>query len=368
MAKQDPYQASGVDYELLDSGKRTAVEAALATSHWLGMRGGAAVDASRGESAFVFEYEGRSFAFVMEGLGTKSVVAQMYYEATGEDRFASVAYDTVAAIVNDLCSVGALPLVTNAYFATGGSEWYADVARSRSLIQGWKAACDTAECTWGGGESPSLVGLLNDGALEIAGTSVGVVPGDARPVLGNDLAPGDAIVLVQSNGLHSNGAALARSVAGRLGEGLLTRLPSGVAFGEALLTPGVIYVPLVARILSSGIRPSYLSHITGHGLLKIMRPRKPFTYRLTALPDVPEVLQFLADHAEMDSKVAYRTLNMGVGYAVYCREQDASSIIDLAEACGYSAMVGGRVEAGSRRVVVEPLDVVYGEAELQFAA
>src|SRR5205085_11721236 len=99
-----------------------------------------------------------------------------------------------------------------------------------------------------------------------------------------------------------------RAVFSRLADGLLTELPSGVPVGEALLTPGLIYVPLVAGILNQGIRPSYLSHVTGHGLLKIMRPRQPLTYRLTALPDVPDVLQFLAEHAGMDSKVAYRTL------------------------------------------------------------
>ena len=57
----------------------------------------------------------------------------------------------------------------------------------------------------------------------------------------------------------------------------------------------------------------YLSHITGHGLLKLMRPRRDFTYRITQLPDVPEVLWFLAEQAGMYDHAAYSTLNMGGG-------------------------------------------------------
>src|SRR6202035_1210763 len=119
------YKAAGVDYDALDAGKRMAMAKALATSPLLEPRGGQALDASRGEPAFVFDFDGRAFAFVMEGLGTKSIIARHMLERHGSDRFADVAYDTVAAILNDLCCVGALPLVVNAYFATGASEWYA---------------------------------------------------------------------------------------------------------------------------------------------------------------------------------------------------------------------------------------------------
>jgi phosphoribosylformylglycinamidine cyclo-ligase len=126
------YKAAGVDYDALDEGKRMAMARALATSPLLGARGGKALDASRGEPAFAFDFDGRTLAFVMEGLGTKSVIARHMLERHGIDRFADVAYDTVGAILNDLCCVGALPLVVNAYFATGASEWYAQGERSAS--------------------------------------------------------------------------------------------------------------------------------------------------------------------------------------------------------------------------------------------
>ena len=118
------YRAAGVDYEALDAGKRLAIAKALSTSPLLAARGGRALDGSRGEPAFVFELGGQTLAFVVEGLGTKSMIARIVLERQGVNRFADVAYDTVAAILNDLCCVGALPLVVNAYFATGASEWY----------------------------------------------------------------------------------------------------------------------------------------------------------------------------------------------------------------------------------------------------
>ena len=135
------YRAAGVDYEALDAGKRLAISKALSTSPLLAGRGGHALDASRGEPAFVFELAGRSFAFVVEGLGTKSLIARRVLERQGINRFADLAYDTVAAILNDLCCVGALPLVVNAYFATGASEWYRQAARAEALLEGWRRAC-----------------------------------------------------------------------------------------------------------------------------------------------------------------------------------------------------------------------------------
>ena len=138
--------------------------------------GGRALDASRGEPAFVFELGGRTLAFVVEGLGTKSIISRAVLETLGVNRFADVAYDTVAAIVNDLCCVGALPLVVNAYFATGSSDWYREAGRSRGARRGLAPGLLDAGCTWGGGESPSLPGLLAEGDVELAGAAVGAVP------------------------------------------------------------------------------------------------------------------------------------------------------------------------------------------------
>ncbi|HTQ69331.1 MAG TPA: AIR synthase-related protein [Solirubrobacteraceae bacterium] len=361
------YRDAGVDYEALDSAKRLAMLGALSTSSLLGARGGRALDASRGEPAFVFELGGRSLALVLEGLGTKSVIARAVLEQQGIDRFGDVAYDTVAAILNDLVCVGALPLVVNAYFATGDSRWYEQRGRSTALLEGWRRGCEDAGCVWGGGESPTLPGMLSEQDIELAGAAVGALPEGVSPILGADLVAGDEIVLVRSSGLHANGASLARLLAERLPEGFATPLPAGGSFGEALLDPTVMYVGLVAELLRQRIGVRYLSHVTGHGLLKLMRPSASFTYRITGLPDVPPVLAFIVSEAGMDAAEAYSTLNMGAGFAVYCARGQADAVLAAAAGLGLDAMLAGRVEEGPRRVVLEPLGVSYDGSQLELS-
>jgi phosphoribosylformylglycinamidine cyclo-ligase len=361
------YGAAGVDYRTLDASKRSALTEALATSGLLAGRGGQAVDASRGEPAFVFEIGGQTLAFVVEGLGTKSIIARQMEGQIGSRGFEHVAYDAVAAIVNDLCCVGALPLVVNAYFATGSSDWYEHGDRQAALLTGWRDGCAAAGAVWGGGESPSLPDLVAAGDIELAGSAVGLVPAGRSPLLGAELAPGDEIVLVASSGLHANGASLARMVAAQLPDGYLTLLPSGRRFGEALLDPSVIYAKLVAALLESDVGIHYLSHITGHGLLKLMRPRRELSYRVTALPKVPEVLGFLVEQAAMDPSAAYSTFNMGCGFAVYCEAGAGDAVVAQARELGLDAHVAGRVEAGARRVILSEIGVVFESDDLDLS-
>jgi phosphoribosylformylglycinamidine cyclo-ligase len=359
------YESAGVDYDVLDAAKRSALAAALRVAPLrLEEHGGEAVAASRGEPAFAFRVAGGTLATVLECLGTKSIIAREYAEAGGPDRFASIGVDAVAAIVNDLACVGAVPLVVHAYFATGAAEWYADEDRFAALVEGWRAACERVGAAWGGGESPSLPGLVDARDVEIAGSAVGLVP-DGRPILGDEIAPGDEIVLVASSGLHANGSSLARRVAGDLPRGWRTPLPSGEEFGEAALRPSHLYVALVAELGRAGLPATYLSHITGHGLRKVMRADRELTYRLEALPEVPEFLAELARLAGMDDREAYGTLNMGAGFAVVCRPPHGAEVVAAAEALGHTALLAGRVEEGPRSVVLEPLGVVYGSRELE---
>jgi phosphoribosylformylglycinamidine cyclo-ligase len=358
------YGKLGIDYDVLDESKRSAISFAQSTSHLLEGHGGRVVEASRGASAFVIELGGQQLAFVVEGLGTKSIISRHWLEASGEDRFADIGIDAVGAIVNDVVSVGALPLVINAYFATGRSDWHAGASGLASLLEGWRRGCELSQAAWGGGESPALPGLVSPDDIELAGSAIGLIPAEWGPILGDELRDGDAIVLVESSGLHANGASLARSVAAALPDGLLTEMPSGRRFGDALLDPSVIYVPLVAELRRRAIRPSYLSHITGHGMRKLMRAPGDFSYVIDALPPVPEVLSFLSEQAGIDGREAYGTFNMGAGFAVYVAPEHAPQVVEAAAACGMRAAISGRVEAGERSVEIASLGFTYRGDEL----
>jgi phosphoribosylformylglycinamidine cyclo-ligase len=359
------YSKAGIDYDILDESKRAAIRNAQATSPLIAAHGGRVIEESRGASAFVLELGGQQLAFVVEGLGTKSILARHWLEETGEDRFADVAIDGVAAIVNDVASVGALPVVVNAYFATGGSDWHAGNTSIQSLLEGWRRGCEIAQAVWGGGESPALPDLVSPKDVEIAGSSIGTVPPEWGPLLGDDLRAGQTIVLVDSSGLHANGATLARSVASKLPDGLRTEMPDGTAFGDALLTPSVIYVPLVAELRKRGIKPSYLAHVTGHGLRKLMRAPADLVYVVDDLPPVPPVLAFLAEQAGMSERDAYGTFNMGAGWAVYVEPDDADRVVEAAAACGMNARVGGHIEGGERAVELSGPGISYSGTELE---
>jgi len=364
MGEGDPYAAAGVDYDVLDALKRNALQAAQATSGALAATGGRALDGSRGEPAFVFEFGGQALAIVQECLGTKSVLARQVQDLTGENRFADVASDAVSAIANDLVSVGALPLVINAYFSVGSAAWYTP-GRVAALTQGWRRGCEAAGAAWGGGESPALAGLVVPTEIELAGSGVGAVPAGHAPLLGDDLQPGDEIVLVASNGIHTNGLTLASKAARELPGGLAATLPSGRELGSALLDPSFIYAPLVRALLEGDVPVSYLAHITGHGLRKLMRANRELTYRISELPPVPEVLGFVAERLGLDARSAYGTFNMGTGFAVFARPGAAEAVVSAARACGFGALAGGVVEDGPRQVVLEPVGLSFAGEELQ---
>jgi phosphoribosylformylglycinamidine cyclo-ligase len=145
-------------------------------------------------------------------------------------------------------------------------------------------------------------------------------------------------------------------------------LPGGGTLGEALLEPSVMYVPLVAALLGEHVGLTYISHITGHGLLKLMRPPKPLIYRIERLPEVPDVLSFLVGEAGLDAQAAYSTFNMGSGYALYCADGAAERIVAIAERLGLSAIVAGRVQEGPRQVILEPVGVRFDGTQLELSA
>jgi phosphoribosylformylglycinamidine cyclo-ligase len=358
------YRSSGVDYDVLDEAKRRSLRAASSTWHSPGW-GASIVTESVGEPTQLIEVGGRVIATVLECLGTKSSIAADVAAELGVDRFEAIGFDTVAAAANDLCCAGALPVCLNAYVATGSPDWYAGT-RHASFVAGFEKACREAGAAWVGGESPTLRGIVEEGSVDLAASAVGLVPEDCEPWLAGRLEPGDEIVLLSSSGLHANGASLVRSVASRLEQGWSTTLPSGRTLGEAALDESVLYSGLVGA-LHGGEQSSavhYASHVTGHGLRKLMRARRHLTYRLTAIPEVPEVLAFVASVAGMDAAAAYGTFNMGVGFALFVAAGTGGSVLETARHLGYGALSAGTVEEGRRRVILEPLGIIFESEEL----
>ena len=365
MGKQPlTYEAAGVDYRRVDALKVLAQQAARATAHNAAGQGMSEFGESRGESAYVFEVGGLILASITECLGTKSLVADAMWAITARTHYDTIAQDTVATAVNDLVTVGATPLAVHAYWAAGDSAWHDDAERTRDLVQGWKAACDRCGAVWGGGETPALSGLVQAGRIDLAASAIGIVRSRDRLTLGANLAAGDAIVLLESSGIHANGVSLARKLAEQLPEGYRARLGDGRLFGEAVLDATLLYPPVTERVFEAGIRPKYAVNVTGHGWRKLMRHPGSFTYRVRQVPPVPPVLAFLQREAGMSARDAYGAFNMGAGFALFVAPADAERTVSAAAQAGVRAWVAGTVEAGPKRVIIEPLGVEYGAEDL----
>jgi phosphoribosylformylglycinamidine cyclo-ligase len=359
------YEQAGVQYDLIDPLKIAAQRAAASTAVNLQRHGFTEIAASRGESAYVVDVGPFYLASIVECLGSKALVADEMCALTGKSYYAAIAQDTIAMAINDLITVGATPLVVQAYWAAGGSDWFRDAQRAQALVEGWKQACNVCGVAWGGGETPALGGIVEADRIDLAASCTGIIQPKSRLSVGDALAAGDAIVLLESSGIHANGLSLARKLTERLPQGYLTDIAPGLHYGDALLAPTVLYSPVTEALHHAGIPLHYCANITGHGWRKLLRHPKALTYRIHTLPPVPPVLRFIQTQAKQDDREAYSTLNMGAGFALFVSPHDADRVVTLAQAQGVKAWVAGSIEAGPKRLYIEPLNIVFDDGDLQ---
>jgi len=360
MTEKMTYASVGVDYEAMDPFKRLAQRAGRETAKAILRLGFSEVEMSRGESAYLMDAGDHYLAHVEEGLGTKNLVADAMYRLTGKSYYDFIAQCTVAMIVNDMITLGALPLAVAMHLAVGVSSWFSDEKRCGDLINGWKKACELARCTWGGGETPTLKGIVHPDTVILSGSAVGVVKPKSRLINAANIQHGDAIILIGSSGIHANGLTLAREIAGKLPNGYLTKLSDGRTYGEALLDPTMIYVPLVEDCFNEGVEIHYAVNITGHGWRKLMRATQPFAYIIDHIPVPHPVFSFIQKHGPVDDQEAYANLNMGAGFALYVPENDVAKPLSIAHSLGMSALRAGTVEASKiKKVVIHPLGLEY---------
>lgn len=350
------YESSGVRYDQLDAFKRACQRAARSTAGLLTAHGYAEPATTRGESAYLIEAPDHFLAHVEEGLGTKNLVADAVYAATGKCFYREIAIDTVATIVNDLVTCGALPISVAMHAAVGDSGWFADETRTAALVEGFAEGCRAAGAVWGGGETPTLQGIVEPKTIVLAGSAIGKIEPKSLRITG-DVHAGDAIIFLASSGVQTNGLSLCRKIAASLPQGYQTPVGFGDSrtFGEALLAPSVIYVAFVRECQRRGLKLNYVAHVTGHGWRKLMRLEQPFVYEITHVRAPLPVFRFLQDAGPVAEREMYATFNQGIGFAAYVAPERADAVLAAAKATGYDAWIAGQVkQQGSRKAVVVP--------------
>jgi len=279
--------------------------------------------------------------------------------------YEAVAIDGVAMIVNDMITLGAMPLSLAMHLAVGNSDWFKDEARYQGLISGWKKGCDLAGCAWGGGETPTLRDIVIPGTFILSGSAMGAIK-PKKNIINKGPQPDDSIIIVRSSGIHANGLLLCRDIAAKLPDGYQTILPSGKTYGEVLLTPTSIYAPLVSEAFDSHIKINYTANITGHGWRKLMRFPGNMTYVIEEVPKPQEIFSFIQKAGSITNEEAYGNLNMGAGFAIFVPQEEARYMIDLASLLGFDALDAGYVQASpDRKVVIKPKKLVYTGETLQ---
>ncbi|MFZ2072637.1 MAG: AIR synthase related protein [Minisyncoccia bacterium] len=314
---------------------------------------------TRGESVFMMDFIHETFpkiAHVEEGLGTKNLVADEMSKITGKSYYDQIAQDTVAMIVNDMITLGNVPISVAMHLAVGHSDWFKNEKRSNDLIQGWGDACDLARCIWAGGETPTLKDIIYPEASLLSGSAVGIcLPGSS--INPKRIKNGDLIIMFESSGIHANGLTLARRIADKLPKGYETLLSDGRMYGEALLDPTHIYCDFIEACIKNELDIHYAVNITGHGWRKLMRAKQNFAYVIDTLPKQLPIFDFIQEHGPVTDEEAYGNLNMGGGFAIFI---DPTDFVKIPFCSRFETFIAGSVEESpTKKVVIRPKNLEY---------
>ena len=260
----------------------------------------------------------------IDGVGTKLKIA-----------FAMNKHDTLGAdlvnhCVNDIAVLGAQPLFFLDYIGCGKLE----PRIFQELLRGFSRACRFAGCALIGGETAQMPGMYRKGEYDLAGCIVGVVD-RARIIDGSNIKPGDAILGLASNGLHTNGYSLARKILfGKMRLKIGSRLlGSNVTVGEELLRVHKNYQLRLAKAPSGIIKG--LAHITGGGLidnLPRILPKSCDAVIDTKSWRVPPIFQILQRNGNVDPAEMYQVFNMGIGMVAIVSEGDVPRTMSILKA------------------------------------
>lgn len=280
-----------------------------------------------------------------DGVGTKLKLA------IDHDSHDDVGIDLVAMCANDLIVQGAEPLFFLDYFATG--KLVNGVAER--VIAGIAEGCKQAGCALIGGETAEMPGMYADGDYDLAGFCVGAVERD-QLLDGKRIAPGDVILGLASNGVHSNGYSLVRRLA--TDKGWKLNRPAlfdpEVILLDALMAPTRIYVRTLLPQLRKGAIHG-LAHITGGGLLENIPRVLPEGCHARVDADSwaqPRLMAFLQAQGNIEPQEMARTFNCGIGMVAVVAANQADAVASELEAAGETVHRIGMIEAGQRGCTV----------------
>jgi phosphoribosylformylglycinamidine cyclo-ligase len=345
----DAYAASGVDTSAADRGVAALVGVLRAIDTGKASR---AVPLPGHFAAVLKVAPNLGIAVGTDGVGSKLLIA----EATG--RLDTVGIDCVAMNVNDVVCVGAEPIAVLDYLAVE----QADPEAMRAIAEGLRRGAELAGVEIPCGEVAVLPELIrghpSPHGFDLTAACFGTVALDGL-VTGARCEPGDALIGLPSSGLHSNGYSLARAALGGLELDERPEALGGASVADALLEPTVIYVRAVLELLRSGLDVRGLAHITGGGLLNLLRLHADVGFRIDAPLPVPALFGLVQELGDIPEAEMWEVFNMGCGFCAVVPAAQAADAVALLERHHPGAAQIGSVTAETGRVTVPALGLAF---------
>jgi phosphoribosylformylglycinamidine cyclo-ligase len=280
----------------------------------------------------------------VDGVGTKLKIA---FEM---DVHHTIGADLVNHCVNDIAVQGATPLFFMDYLASGRIE----PEITEKVIEGLAEACKHNGCALIGGETAEMPGFYPDGEYDLAGFIVGAVERE-RIITGKTVEVGDVILGLASNGLHTNGYALARKLLFEVGKYTLDSYVNELKgkVGNELLRTHKSYWPAIKRLVD-GECVSAMAHITGGGItenLPRVLPRGVAAVIEMGSWQVPPIFEHLQQLGNVPQDEMLRTFNMGLGMLLVIPSKKFKKAQTVLERAGEKAFTVGRIVKGDRKVM-----------------
>jgi phosphoribosylformylglycinamidine cyclo-ligase len=294
-----------------------------------------------GHFAALVKLGDKAIAMSTDGVGSKILVAEMM------EKYDTVGIDCIAMVVNDILCVGAEPIAMVDYLAVEKP----DPEIAGQIGEGLKEGCRQAKVAMIGGETASLPEIISN--FDLAGTGIGIV--DVENIItGDKIVDGDVLIGIESSGIHSNGLSLARKVFFDDNQfkvdDKLQYLETSI--GEELLKPTLIYVNPIVELLKSDLEVHGLAHITGGGFTNLKRLKKGSGYIIETLPD-PKTIFKVMHKLGVPLEEMYRVFNMGIGFVVIVKSEDAKKAIDIIKKYNLAFKIGTATDDIQEKVSIK---------------
>lgn len=342
MSNEISYKSAGVDIDNADSTKKciaSVIDGKPDDGTVLNKVGAFAslIDLKLGN------YQDPILVMKTEEPGSKQLLALKY------DKVESIGHDMINHLTNDVIVMGAKPVAVQDAIICGKL----DATIVKRLVKGMADACENQECKLVGGETSEQPGVIDQGRYILTSCMIGVVE-RAKCVDGSKIKPGDKIIAVASNGLHTNGYSLVRKLIQTYPEVINEKI-NGESFIDLILEPHTAYHFLVKELMKNNLGNG-MAHITGGGVkdnLQRVLPKNIDANIDLGKINVLPVFKFIKEKAKVPNDEMFRVYNCGVGLVVVASATNEAEILNSSKKLGFDAYTIGEISAGSKQVNLE---------------